>query len=272
MNLSFTKPLVFACALALVTVFSLPAITITAETQGPDTISGKILETINAAGYTYVNLSTANGPLWVALPQTTVKVGDEISCNPGMEMKDFYSNTLNRTFASIIFSEGIVGSEPLNPHAIAAAPNAAPQEDSFDAAVKSEKQVPSATQIQPELTSSGSMGAIAPFAEITVEKAEGENAFTVVDLFDRAQELNGQTVRVRGKVVKYNANIMGKNWIHIQDGTGDPMKNTHDLVITTAEEIGSPRVLTIEGKLVANKDFGAGYKYEVIIENGSIIK
>jgi len=272
MNTSFIKHFILAPALALYMVIFLPATTITAEIQGSETISGKILETMDAAGYTYVNLSTVNGTLWVALPQTAVSVGDEITCKPGMEMQDFHSNSFDRTFARIIFSEGVVGSEPLNPHNLTAAQNNAPQEDPFEAAVKSEKQASSGTQIQPQLSSGGSMGAIAPFAEITVEKAEGANAFTVGDLFDRAQELDGQTIRVRGKVVKYNANIMGKNWLHIQDGTGDPMKNTHDLVITTTQELGSPRVLTVEGKLVANKDFGAGYKYEVIIENGSIIK
>lgn len=272
MNLSFIKPFTLACTLTVFTIFFSPVITITAEMQGTESISGKIVETMNAAGYTYANLSTANGPLWVALPQTALNVGDEISCKPGMEMKDFYSNSFNRTFASIIFSEGVIGGEPSNPHASAVVPAATEQEDSFEAAVESEKQAPAATQIQPQLTSAGSMGAIAPFIEITVEKAEGENAFTVGDLFDKADELNGQTIRVRGKVVKYNANIMGKNWLHIQDGTGDPMKNTHDLVITTTQEIGSPSVLTLEGKLVADKDFGAGYKYDVIIENGSIIK
>jgi len=116
------------------------------------------------------------------------------------------------------------------------------------------------------------MGAIAPFSDISVERADGENSFTVGDLFEKASELNGTTVRVRGKVVKYNANIMGRNWIHLQDGTGDPMQNTHDLVITTTSEVGSPDVITIEGTLTADKDFGAGYKYEVIVENGTIIQ
>ncbi|NNK94442.1 MAG: DNA-binding protein [Desulfobacterales bacterium] len=269
---SFIKPFTLACTLTVFTIFFPPVITISAEMPGTESISGKIVEAMNAAGYTYVNLSTANGPLWVALPQTALKVGDEISCKPGMEMKDFYSNSFNRTFASIIFSEGVIEGEPGNPHASALVPAATSQEDSFEAAVESEKQAPSATQIQPQLASAGSMGAIAPFVEITVEKAEGENAFTVGDLFDKAEELNGQTIRVRGKVVKYNANIMGKNWLHIQDGTGDPMKNTHDLVITTSQEIGSPSVLTLEGKLVADKDFGAGYSYDVIIENGSIVE
>ena len=65
---------------------------------------------------------------------------------------------------------------------------------------------------------------------------------------------------------------MGRNWLHLQDGTGDPMNNTHDLVVTTATEIGSPDVVTIEGVLSANKDFGAGYTYTVIVENASVLQ
>ena len=63
---------------------------------------------------------------------------------------------------------------------------------------------------------------------------------------------------------------MGKNWIHIQDGTGDPQKNTHDLVVTTDGMAEKGEVVTIEGVVAANKDFGSGYKYEVIIEDAKV--
>jgi hypothetical protein len=185
-------------------------------------------------------------------------------------MKDFHSKSLNKTFSSIMFSEGIVDGSDTSPHGPQTA-SSATAEDPFAAAVQAEKRG-SQQQVQPSQGSGGSMGAIAPFSDISVEKADGENSFTVGDLFEKANELNGTTVRVRGKVVKYNANIMGRNWIHLQDGTGDPMQNTHDLVVTTTSEVGSPEVITIEGTLTADKDFGAGYKYEVIVENGTIIQ
>lgn len=71
-------------------------------------ISGKVVETMNSGGYTYVALQSGGKKTWVALPDSKVKVGQQITCQPGMEMKNFTSKTLNRTFDSIIFSGGIV--------------------------------------------------------------------------------------------------------------------------------------------------------------------
>lgn len=65
---------------------------------------------------------------------------------------------------------------------------------------------------------------------------------------------------------------MGKNWLHLQDGSGDPMKNTHDLVVTTTEEVSGPKIVTIEGTLAAEKDFGAGYKYTIIVEDSTVLE
>jgi len=70
-------------------------------------LSGKVVETMNSGGYTYVSVENNGKKTWVALPATSVKVGQEVVCQPGMEMKNFTSKTLNRTFDSIIFSGGI---------------------------------------------------------------------------------------------------------------------------------------------------------------------
>jgi hypothetical protein len=71
-------------------------------------LSGKVVETMNSGGYTYVALEKDGKKTWVALPDSKVKVGQEITCQPGMEMNNFTSKTLNRTFPSIIFSGGIL--------------------------------------------------------------------------------------------------------------------------------------------------------------------
>ena len=235
-------------------------------------LAGTILETMDAAGYTYMHLDTGEQQIWVAIPQSEVSKGEKIAVLEGMEMKNFHSNSFNRTFESIIFSPGLVGAAPASPHGQTASP-AAPANDSFAAAVEAERKASSggAAPIQPQQGSAGSMGAVAPFTETEVEKAEGENSFTVEEIFAQAKELNGQKVRVRGQVVKYNANIMGRNWLHLQDGSGDPMHNTHDLVVTTTEELSGPNVITVEGTVAADKDFGAGYKYVVLIENSTIV-
>ena len=71
-------------------------------------LSGKVAETMNSGGYTYVSLENSGQKTWVAVPQTQVKVGQQVACQPGMEMKNFTSKTLNRTFASIFFSGGVL--------------------------------------------------------------------------------------------------------------------------------------------------------------------
>jgi hypothetical protein len=71
-------------------------------------LSGKVVETMNSGGYTYVNLENNGQKTWVAIPATPVKVGQEVKCQPGTEMRNFTSNTLKRTFASIFFSGGLL--------------------------------------------------------------------------------------------------------------------------------------------------------------------
>jgi hypothetical protein len=75
--------------------------------QAGDPLSGKVVETMSSGGYTYVSIENGGKRTWVAMPQTTVTVGQQVTCKPGMEMKNFTSKTLNRTFASIIFSDGL---------------------------------------------------------------------------------------------------------------------------------------------------------------------
>ena len=72
-----------------------------------DALSGKVVETMNSGGYTYVCLENSGKKTWVAVPETKVKVGQMVTCQPGGEMKNFTSKTLKRTFESIIFSGGI---------------------------------------------------------------------------------------------------------------------------------------------------------------------
>ena len=76
--------------------------------QADGSLSGKVVETMNSGGYTYVSLEKNGKRTWVAMPETKVKVGQVLTCQPGMEMKAFKSKTLNRTFDSIIFSGGVL--------------------------------------------------------------------------------------------------------------------------------------------------------------------
>ncbi|WP_310599044.1 DNA-binding protein [Desulfobulbus sp.] len=239
-------------------------------------LQGNVLETMNSNGYTYLLLDAAQGKIWVAIPETQVKVGQSLAIAPGMTMFNFTSKTLNRTFDRIVFAPGPdKGSRPA-----AAAEAAKPaQGGGFDAALRAEAAgakdaaAPAEGGSDASLgTSTGSAGAVVPSSEVNVHKAAGPNSYSVGECFEQGKELNGKTVRVRGKVMKISRMIMGKNWLHIQDGTGNPLKNHHDLVVTTQEDPGEGTVVTIEGKLAADKDFGAGYRYDVLVEDAKIEK
>jgi len=214
----------------------------------PQPLSGKVIQTMNAGGYSYVYIEQADGKkVWVAVAQTPVTVGAEMTFKPGMEMGKFESKALKRTFDSIIFSDGVISGS-------------------------SASAVPDPGKGQG--TSPGSTGAMAAKTEkISVSKAEGPNAYTVEGAIKSSAKLNKKKVVIRGQVVKVSGGIMGKNWVHIQDGTGSAAKKNHNLVctsVTDSADVGD--VVTVTGTLYKDKDFGSGYKYAVIVEEAKITK
>ncbi len=262
---------------------SAPAATIGTKTPAV-MVTGTIKESLTGGGFTYVLLNKAEGgePTWYAMPESKVAVGDSITLEAGSTFPNFYSKALDRTFDTLIFSQGLAGAAgAASPHtmnmmhgsdnAAAAAPHGGDADASFANAVQSEEQNGS-TMLDPNLVSPGSDKAVVPFADLKVAKASGANAYTVSEIFSKAATLNTQKVRIHGQVMKVSRMIMGKNWIHLQDGTGEPMSNTHDLVVTTMAEPAAGDTITIEGTLSADKDFGAGYRYNAIIEDATISK
>jgi hypothetical protein len=82
--------------------------------------------------------------------------------------------------------------------------------------------------------------------------------------------LAGESVSLRGKVVKYNANILGTNFLHIQDGSGDTADGSNDLIVTTKTEVAVGDTVVATGNIVLDKDFGAGYSYPVLMEDATV--
>ncbi len=203
-------------------------------------LAGKVVETMDSGGYTYIRIETASGKkLWVAVRQMKVKKGEYMAFIPGGVMVNFKSKTLNRTFDEIIFSPG-----PL------------------------QKQ-----QSTHGAETAGSKGQVVTSTEkIRIDKASGKNAYTVAEVYKKSGSLNKKKVIVRAKVVKVSENIMKKNWLHIQDGSGDPAKGTQDLVVTTNDLPSVGDVITVSGTVATGKDFGAGYNYRVLIEDASVKK
>ena len=205
--------------------------------------SGKVLETMDASGYTYVQVDTGSETIWAAAPQFAVKVGDDVVVPEGMPMPNFTSKTLDRTFDMVYFVPSVLvgGAESLDGQMPADHP---PMTNG------SGKTTVETTDVD--------------LSGITV--AEGGQ--TVGDIHTKKAELNGKPVKVRGKVVKFSPQIMGKNWIHIQDGTGDAGAN--DLTVTTSVTANTGDTVLISGTLSTDKDFGYGYAYDVIVEDAEV--
>lgn len=104
--------------------------------------------------------------------------------------------------------------------------------------------------------------------QISIEKAEGVTS--IAQLYSDLTKYNGETIRVKGKVTKVNTAIMNKNWIHLQDGTEH--NGQFDLTVTTDQEFQVGSVVTIEGRIALDKDFGYGYSYKVLLEEGKIVQ
>ena len=232
-------------------------------------LSGKVLETMDSGGYTYVLLATEDGEKWVAAPKTLITVGQTAAFASGMVMRDFKSETLGRTFDELVFSSGLAGAG--GGKSMAATAGSCPNDKG--ASAESGSAPHGGMGAMGGAMSGGGMGAMqssgrvtVPPVDLAIEKAAGENTFTVAEIYQQGAALNQKKVVVRGKVVKVSANIMGKNWIHLQDGSGKPEAGTHDLVLTSQQKPTVGEILVAEGILAANKDFGAGYRYDVIVE------
>lgn len=206
-------------------------------------LSGKIVETMNSGGYTYLCIEKDGKKTWAAILETKVAVGQEIALQPGYEMVNFTSKTLNKTFDKIIFSTGLASAE------------GTVDVKSFHGKAAESKTTEAA-----------------PAEKIQVEKAAAPDAYTVAELYGKKIGLDTKNVTVKGKVVKVSSGIMGKNWFHIQDGSGNQKDGNNDLVVTSNDMAAVGDVVTVSGILHKDKDFGSGYRYDVIVEQASIKK
>jgi hypothetical protein len=193
---------------------------------------------MTSGGYTYVRLHTDKDDVWFAASEFAVKIGERLTVPLEMPMQDFHSKTLNRDFPLIYFAsqvarEGLPLSTP-----------------SGAAAARGSLQPTASAQVDP------------------VPPAPG--GLAVADVWSKRKSLAGKQVIVRGKVVKVNLAIMGRNWIHLQDGSGSAADGTNDLTVTTETEVKLGDIVTASGLLATGKDFGAGYAYEAILEQATV--
>jgi len=206
------------------------------ENLAPGVKKATVEEVIQTSNYTYLRISENGNENWIAIGKQEVEKGKSYYYEPGIEMTDFVSKELKKTFKSIFFVD------------------------------KFSDQPITAVKINTDNLSKGNQPAIAKEGN-KVEPAEG--GITIAELYANKDSYAGKTIKIRGEVVKYNAEIMEKNWVHLQDGTNS--NGSFDIAITTSDVTKIGDVVTFEGTVTLKKDFGAGYFYEVIVENGKLL-
>lgn len=212
--------------------------------------SGKVIETMNAAGYSYVQVDTGQEKFWAAAPEVNVKVGDSVAVPEGMPMPDYESKTLGRKFDMVYFVPALIVNGAPQSGAPGTMPEGHPQMGGDAAGGNGAPKVVAPTDINLK----------------GIKKADQ----TVAEVYAQKAALSGKTVKIRGKVVKFTPEIMGKNWIHLQDGSGE--QGTNDLTVTTSGVAKTGDTVIVSGKLSVDKDFGYGYKYDVILEDAQVTK
>ncbi len=224
---------------------SAPVALPTVQAPSGGVVSGRVLETFEAPGYTYLLLSTRAGDRWAAIPTAAVAVGSEVRLANPMPMKNFVSKTLGRTFAEILFASGI--------------------EQKGGAASAPQRSA----GLDPEYAA---LDAWAKTAAAPVPRAAGVESKTVAEIFAQRAELADKPVMLRGKVVKVTSGVLGKNWLHLRDGSGSPEGKDDDLVVTTAEKIAIGDVVVMRGPVHLARDFGSGYVFPVMIEDAQLVR
>ncbi|HET8725314.1 MAG TPA: nucleotide-binding protein [Anaeromyxobacteraceae bacterium] len=234
-------------------------------------VRGKVLERIDAAPYSYLKIASASGEVWAAVPQAPVNAGDEVVIENPMPMDGFESKTLNRKFEKLYF--GTLGGQ--GGAAQAGAPAGMPPAGGMPPGAAPEAgQMPPGGMPPPGMAAQHAAAAAGPtdVGDVKVPKATGKDAKTVAEVHAQKAQLKEKKVTVRGKVVKANAGIMGKNWFHIRDGSGSQEKGDNDITITSDANASVGDVIVVVGVVRVDKDFGAGYAYPVIIEEATFTK
>ena len=215
-------------------------------------LKGEVLETKDVDAYTYLRLKTSKGEIWAAVNKAPVKKGAQVTIENAMVMQNFESKSLKRTFDTIVF--GTLAGTPVVGAATPSAAAAAPAKTA------------DLNQLH------GNLAKVPEAGEVKVAKATGKDARTVAEVNAERTALKGKPVVLHAKVVKVTSNIMGKNWVHLRDGTGSASDGSNDLLVTSKEQPAVGDVVTAKGVINADVDLGSGYKYKVLMEDASFQK
>jgi len=208
---------------------------------------GTVMEILYAGKYIYLKIKEGSSERWITTYKRaigTVSKGDRIQYFGGFEMTNFESNILGRKFKKILFVS---------------------RASRFGGKIKDFKNVPADEYHRKVMKT---VEASKPPEKGEIKPPEG--GITVEEVYSKLDELNGKEILLRGKVMKVNRNILGKNWITLSDGTGKAPDNV--LTVVTKEDTEAGKIVTVKGKIRKDVDLGAGYKYKVLLEDAEIEK
>jgi hypothetical protein len=189
------------------------------------------VETLDAQRYTYVLVEESGDQFWIAVPRSDVEIGQTYYYSGGLLKRNFRSQEFDREFETIYLVSGLM------------------QRSSGK----------SASAVDRALGETSDTRAQADHVH------SSENSVSLEELFTNKEQYDGKVIEVTGECVKINKQIMGRNWVHIQDGTGGD--KPYDLTVTTSADIPVGAVVTLRGKIALNRDFGSGYRYDIIMED-----
>jgi hypothetical protein len=205
-------------------------------------LKGEVLEVKDVDAYTYLRLKTSTGETWAAVNKAPVSKGAVVTIENPAVMNNFESKTLKKTFDRIVFGT-LAGSG-------AGGAPAKMDMAQMHAGVAKPVTVPN----------------------VKVAKAKGPDARTVAEIVEKKAELKDRPVLVRGQVVKYTPGVMGKNWIHLRDGSGSAADSTNDVLVTTKDETRIGDVVLARGTVRTDVDLGSGYSYKVLVDAATLQK
>lgn len=213
----------------------------TPTTLSDDMHSVKINEVLKTSKYLYLNVTENEEQFWIATRIMDVVVGETYYYKGGLLKTNYESKDFNRVFEKIyLISSNLV------------AANHATNTAATKSNLPSNEQTTKPTPVP---------------VKATTKKIEVKGSMKISELVANASKYAGKTIQISGMCVKSNPNIMKKNWMHLKDGSQDDF----DLVITSDTFIPEGSIVTMSATVSLNKDFGAGYKYDLILENGVVI-
>lgn len=193
-----------------------------------DVFEGVVVDTLDAGGYTYLQIEDAKKKYWVAVEGAKIDKGMEVRFTEEMRVKDFKSQSLGRVFDEVVFASNL--------------------------------------QYRTKAPEAGNLALIHEHVEVSSYQQKG--TISVKEAWQKREALKGKTIAIRGRVVKASANILERNFIHLQDGTGEN-KEVGRIVFTSKELPKVGDVITATGTVSVDKNFGSGYVYPIIVENAS---